>query len=198
MAKILAFAGSLRTDSFNKKLVKIAAQGARDHGAEVTYIDLRDFPLPIYDGDIETKEGIPENAKKLKRLMNEHDALLIASPEYNSSISAVLKNTIDWISRPEPGEGMLANFKGKVAGIMAASPGALGGLRGLVTVRSILENIHVMVVTEQVAIAKAAEAFDPEGNLKDEKQREQVVQIGRRVAEVADRLKDSALLGSRH
>jgi chromate reductase len=99
--KILAFAGSTRSASYNKQLVRFAADAARAAGAEVTLLDLRDYPLPLFDGDLEDKEGLPENAKKLKAIFREHDALLISSPEYNSSITAVLKNTIDWVSRTE-------------------------------------------------------------------------------------------------
>jgi chromate reductase, NAD(P)H dehydrogenase (quinone) len=102
-ARILAFAGSLRRESFNKKLVPIAAKGARDAGAEVTLISLEDFPLPLFDQDLEARQGMPENGMKLKQLFIDHDGLLIASPEYNSSITAVLKNAIDWVSRPAPG-----------------------------------------------------------------------------------------------
>src|SRR6202051_3583545 len=105
--RILAFAGSLRKDSYNKKLVQIAAQAARGAGADVTYIDLRDYPLPIFDEDLEKASGMPANGQKLKTLFIEHDGLLIAAPEYNSSITAVLKNTIDWVSRPAPGEAPL-------------------------------------------------------------------------------------------
>lgn len=179
---ILAFAGSTRTDSFNKKLVKIAAEGARDAGADVTVIDLRDFAMPLYDGDLEQKEGLPSNARKLKDLMLSHKGFLIASPEYNSSISGVLKNTIDWASRQSEGEQPLACFQGKVAGIMSASPGGLGGLRGLVHVRSILGNIGIIVTPNQIAIAKAHEAFDADGTLKDKKQEGQVKKIGADVA----------------
>ncbi|HIK08909.1 MAG TPA: NAD(P)H-dependent oxidoreductase [Oscillatoriaceae cyanobacterium M33_DOE_052] len=143
--KILAFAGSTRADSYNKKMVKIAAAGAKAAGAEVTYLDLRDLPLPLFDEDLQAQEGFPENARKLKELMLAHQGLLIASPEYNSSITAVLKNAIDWASRPsEPGEQMLACFNGKVATIMSASPGGMGGMRGLVHLRSILGNINVI------------------------------------------------------
>ncbi|MGI0008244.1 MAG: NADPH-dependent FMN reductase, partial [Nitrosopumilaceae archaeon] len=153
--KILAFAGSTRTDSFNKKLIKIATNGARDAGAEVTVIDLHDFPMPVYDGDLEQRDGLPATARKLKDLMLSHQGFLISSPEYNSSISGVLKNTIDWTSRQSQGEIPLACFKNKVAGLMSASPGGLGGLRGLVHVRAILENIGVLVIPEQIAVAKA-------------------------------------------
>jgi len=126
--KILAFAGSTRTDSYNKKLVKVSSIGATEAGADVTVIDLKDFPMPIYDGDLEQKEGLPANARKLKDIMLTHHGFLISSPEYNSSISAVFKNMIDWTSRQSEGETPLACFKNKVAGIMSASPGGLGGL----------------------------------------------------------------------
>ncbi|HWY34621.1 MAG TPA: NAD(P)H-dependent oxidoreductase, partial [Nitrosopumilaceae archaeon] len=109
--KILAFAGSTRTDSYNKKLVKISSTGATEVGADVTMIDLRDFPMPIYDGDLEQKDGLPSNARKLKDLMLAHQGFLISSPEYNSSISAVFKNTVDWTSRQSEGEIPLACFK---------------------------------------------------------------------------------------
>ena len=111
---ILAFAGSLRKDSFNKKLISIAAAGAAAAGAAVTQIDLRDYPLPIFDEDLESESGLPENAKKLKKLFIEADGLLIASPEYNSSMTAVLKNSIDWVSRPAPNEAPLAAFNNKI------------------------------------------------------------------------------------
>lgn len=186
--KILAFAGSTRIDSFNKKLVKVAAAGAMENGADVTIIDLRDFAMPLYDGDLEQKEGLPSNARKLKDLMLSHQGFLISSPEYNSSISGVLKNTIDWVSRPSEGEEPLACFKDKVAGIMSASPGGLGGLRGLVHVRAILENISVLVMPEQIAIARAHEVFNADGTIKDKKQEEQVKRIGASVAKLLIKL----------
>jgi len=186
--KILAFAGSTREASLNKQLVKIAANGARVAGAEVTYIDLRDFPLPLYDEDLEAKEGIPENARKLKQLMREHQGLLIASPEYNSSLSAVLKNAIDWISRPEPNEPFLACFVDKVAVIMSTSPGGLGGLRGLVHLRSILGNIKVIVLPDQIAVPGAMQAFNADGTLQDAKQQAAVEQLGSQLAGVLKKL----------
>ena len=186
--KILAFAGSAREASYNKLLVKIAAEGARAAGAEVTYLDLRDLPMPLFDEDLEAKEGIPENARKFKELMMAHQGLLIAAPEYNSSITPVLKNSIDWASRPLPGEPMLAAFTDKVAAIMSASPGALGGLRGLTHVRSILSSIKVLVLPEQQAIPKAFEAFDADGKLKDPKQQAAVEQLGSKLATVLAKL----------
>jgi NAD(P)H-dependent FMN reductase len=186
--RILAFAGSLRHDSFNKKLVPIAASGARNAGAEVTLIDLKDYPLPVFDQDLEAESGMPENGKKLKQLFIDHQGLLIAAPEYNSSITAVLKNTIDWVSRPAPGEPSLVAFKGKVAALMSASPGALGGLRGLVHVRSILGNIGVIVLPDQIAIAKAHEAIKPDGSLADPKQQAGVEWIGKSLASFLTKL----------
>jgi chromate reductase, NAD(P)H dehydrogenase (quinone) len=181
--KILAFAGSTRTESFNKKIVKIAAQAARNADAEVTYIDLRDYPLPLFDEDLETASGLPENARKLKELMWENQGLLIASPEYNSSYSAVLKNTIDWISRPgKNDEQMLSCFAGKIAAIMSASPGSLGGLRGLANLRSLLNNISILVIPEQVTISHAFDAFNYDGSLKDSNKQIAVEQLGVKVA----------------
>ncbi|RCJ26651.1 NADPH-dependent FMN reductase [Nostoc sp. ATCC 43529] len=178
--KILAFAGSTRIDSYNKKLVKIAAASAKAAGAEVTYLDLRDLPLPLYDEDLEAQEGMPANARTLKDLMISHQGFLIASPEYNSSLTAVLKNAIDWASRPYPNESPLAltAFAGKVATIMSASPGGLGGLRGLVHLRSILGNIKVLVLPDQIAVSKAYEAFNDDGKLKNSKQQESIEKLG--------------------
>jgi chromate reductase, NAD(P)H dehydrogenase (quinone) len=189
MPRILAFASSTRRESFNKKLVAIAAQGAREAGAEVTLIDLKDFPLPLFDQDLEAEQGMPENGKKLKKLFIDHDGLLIASPEYNSSFPAVLKNAIDWVSRPAPGEPSLVAFRGKVATLMSASPGALGGLRGLVHVRSILGNIGVIVLPNQIAVAKAHEAFQPDGSLVDPKQQAGIEGLGTTLASFLMKLK---------
>jgi NAD(P)H-dependent FMN reductase len=189
-SRILAFAGSTRTDSFNKRLIKIAAAGARVAGAEVTLIDLRDYPLPLYDGDWEEQDGLPLNARKLKDLFLANEGLLIAAPEYNSSMTAVLKNTIDWVSRPVPGEAALNCFDGKVAALMSASPGALGGLRGLVHVRAILQNIRVLTIPDQVAVPNAGEAFAADGTLKDAKQQRTVEALGAKVAQILARLRE--------
>jgi chromate reductase, NAD(P)H dehydrogenase (quinone) len=187
--KILAFAGSARKDSLNKKLVKIAAEGARATGEEVTYLDFRDLPLPIYDEDLEEAEGLPDNVRKLKTLMKAHQGFLIACPEYNSSITPLLKNAIDWASRPQSGEPSLVCFKEKVAVLMSASPGGLGGLRGLVHVRSILGNIGVLVLPDQKAIGNADRMFDENGKLKDESQQTAILQLGRKLATVIAKLK---------
>lgn len=181
--RILAFAGSTRKDSFNKKLLRIAVQGAQAAGAEVTVVDLRDLPLPLYDGDLEAEQGLPENAKKLKDLMKGNDGFLIAAPEYNSSISGVLKNAIDWASRAEPNEAPLACFSEKAAALLSASPGALAGLRGLSALHSILHNIGVHVLPVQLGIPRAHEAFDSDGSLKDPRQQAKAGQIGAALAE---------------
>ena len=186
--KILAFAGSARKDSLNKRLVQVAANGARAVGADVTYLDLRDLPIPLYDQDLEAEKGIPDNVMKLKELMKASQGLLIASPEYNSSVTPLLKNVIDWASRPVGDEPPLACFADKVAGIMSASPGALGGLRGLVHLRSILGNIRVLVLPDQIAVMKAFEAFNPDGTMKDANQQSAIEQIGAKVATVAAKL----------
>jgi len=188
--KILAFAGSLRAESFNRKLVQLAAHAARDAGAEVTLLDLRDLPLPVFDQDLEARDGLPANARLLKDAFGAHDGLLIASPEYNSSVTAVLKNTIDWVSRQaSPAEPGLASFAGKTAAIMSASPGGLGGLRGLVHLRSILGNIQVLVIPDQIAIAKAHEAFGPDGALRDEKQRQVVDAVAQKLVRTTAKLR---------
>lgn len=186
--KILAFAGSARKDSVNKKLAKIAAEGARATGAEVTYLDFRDLPLPLYDADLEAAEGLPANVLKLKALMKAHQGLIIACPEYNSSITPLLKNAIDWASRPQPDEPSLVCFKDKVAVLMSASPGRLGGLRGLVTVRSILSSIGVLVLPDQTAIGSADDAFDKNDNLKDRLQQTAIVKLGHKLATVTAKL----------
>ncbi|HEX8203130.1 MAG TPA: NAD(P)H-dependent oxidoreductase [Isosphaeraceae bacterium] len=187
--RILALAGSTRRDSFNKRLARIAARGAEAAGAEVTVLDLRDVPLPLFDEDLEREQGPPEPATRLKALLVGHDGLLVASPEYNSSITAVLKNAIDWASRPAPGEPPLVAFRGKVAALLSASPGALGGLRGLVHLRSILGNIGVVVLPDQVAVPRAFEAFAEDGSLADPKQRAAVEGLGRALAGFVARLK---------
>ncbi|NJN37569.1 MAG: NAD(P)H-dependent oxidoreductase [Acaryochloridaceae cyanobacterium CSU_3_4] len=188
--KILAFSGSARQGSFNQTLAKIAGAGAQAAGAAVTVVDLKDYPMPLFNQDLEAESGLPESVLQFKALMKAHQGFLIACPEYNSSITPLLKNTIDWASRPEPGEQPMALscFQGKVAAIMAASPGGLGGLRGLVHVRSILENIGVMVIPDQRAIPAAYQAFDDAGNLKDEHHQAAIAAIGAKLTEVIAKL----------
>lgn len=188
--RILAFAGSARKDSYNARLVRIAAEGARKAGAEVTVVDLGEYPLPLFDEDLERDQGTPANATRLKKLFLDHHGLLIASPEYNSSLTPLLKNTIDWVSRSAEGEAPLAAYRGKVAALMAASPGGLGGLRGLVHLRSILGNIGVIVLPDQIAVPRAFEAFDEQGQLNDTKQQARVHALGESVAKTLAKLAD--------
>lgn len=171
MPKLLFLAGSARAESFNKKLAKLAEKLAKEAGAQTTYIDLKDYPMPIYDGDLEDESGLPDSAINLKKLFVEHDGFYISSPEYNSSIPPLLKNALDWISRThEKDEKPLIAYKGKVAALGAVSPGALGGLRGLVPLRMMLGNIGVFVTPSQTAISGGMSAFNDDGSLKDERQ----------------------------
>lgn len=186
--RILGFAGSLRAGSFNKKLVQIALGGARAAGAETTFLDLRDVPMPVFDEDIEASDGLPSGARKLRELLQSHHAFIIASPEYNSSITAALKNAIDWASRPAPNEKPLACFAGKIAALVSASPGTLGGLRGLVHLRAILGNIGVIVLPDQFAVSKAHESIGPDGRLVDAKQQAAVEAIGATIAATTAKL----------
>ncbi len=154
---ILVFAGSTREGSYNKKLSKEAAEIARRLGANVTWIDLKDYPMPFYDADVEAK-GMPKNAKKLRDLMVANDMIVIASPEYNASIPAVLKNAIDWASRSD-GNASRSAFKGKKFALLSASPGKGGGARGLVHLKAIIEDVGGVVVSEQVSVPSAHAAF---------------------------------------
>ncbi|MEQ8316808.1 MAG: NAD(P)H-dependent oxidoreductase [Phycisphaerales bacterium] len=183
--KILVFAGSLRSESLNHKLVVAASKGAEKAGAHVTVIRLRDFQMPLYDQEIEDASGLPENCLKLKELFKAHHGFLVGCPEYNSSISGVLKNTVDWVSRPRDGEAPLECFDRKVIGLTAASPGGLGGIRGLPIERMLFGHIKAIVLPDQYALSQAHEAFDDAGNLKDDKQREMAEGVGKAVAEVA-------------
>ena len=153
--RLLAFSGSLRTDSLNTGLVFLAADLAESKGAVVTRLKLQDLDLPMFDADSEAATGLPTGAKKLKDLMRAHDGFLIATPEYNGFMSGALKNAIDWASRPEEGCPPLDCFRGKAAGIMAASPGSLGGIRGLPMLRLLLSNIGVNVVGSQLSLPNA-------------------------------------------
>lgn len=185
-AKILAFAGSTRAGSFNKTLLRPAVRAAEAAGASVTTIDLADYRMPLYDGDLEAESGLPENAEKLQALFMAHNGLLIAAPEYNSSITPVLKNTIDWVSRRDCGADLRC-YTGKTAGLLAIG-GGFGGLRGLVHVRQILGNIGVLVIPQQAAIRGAWTAFDDDGELKDDEQRGTVEAVGTALAETIGKL----------
>jgi chromate reductase len=184
--KILAFAGSTREGSHNKRLIRVAADAARAAGAEVTLIDLRDYPMPPYDGDLEA-QGLPAAAVALKELFKAHDGLLISAPEYNGGISGMLKNTIDWVSRRGEDDRSLAAFSDKFAGLMSASPGALGAIRGLNQLRHVLTTMGVLVVPQQRGINAADTAFYDDGRLKDPAQQAAIEAIVRRLVDLVRR-----------
>jgi NAD(P)H-dependent FMN reductase len=192
---LVAFSGSLRRDSYNRLLVEHAASGAEHAGAKVCRVALRDFELPIYDADSEREVGMPQGARALKEICTQAAGYLIAAPEYNGSLSAALKNALDWLSRPLPGSDetalSLTAFRNKAAGILSASPGAWGGVRGLAHVRQILSGMGVLVVAEQLAVPRASEAFDAEGHLVDPAQRTLAKAIGARTVMVANALQNS-------
>jgi NAD(P)H-dependent FMN reductase len=162
--RILAFAGSARRESLNKKLLAAVVEATRAAGGNVTVLDLNDLPMPLYHGDLEDAEGMPENAKKFVAMVLAHDGLLISTPEYNSQITPLLKNTIDWATRGDDNP-----FVGKVAAVVSASPGNFGAIRSMTLVRSLLTHLGCVVVPAQCILPRADEAFDEQGRLKDER-----------------------------
>ncbi|HET7403338.1 MAG TPA: NAD(P)H-dependent oxidoreductase [Usitatibacter sp.] len=193
-ARILVFAGSARRDSLNKKLARVAAEALRHAGAEVTHVDLQDYPMPLYHGDLEAAEGMPANGMRLRELFMRHDAFLIASPENNSSVSALLKNTLDWVSRAI-GDGKgdnsgVAPYRNKLAALVAASPGAFGGVRGLMHLRQILAALGVTVLGTQLTLPRAHEAFDEGGALRNADTHEAVRRLATTLAQMAASLRE--------
>lgn len=187
--RIVVFAGSAREGSFNKKLARIAAEGARAAGAQVTYLDLRDLPMPLFDEDLEARDGEHPNAKIFKDHMKACDGVIISSPENNATYSALMKNTIDWASRRRPGEARMECFVGKVALLMSASPGALGGMRGLLNLRALLAHCGTIVLPDQFSLSAAHEAFKDDGSLKDLEKQAQVHRLARVLVETTAKLK---------
>lgn len=181
-AKILAFAGSTRRESFNRRLLAVVAEGARGAGAEVRLVDLGDYPMPLYHEDEEKESGVPETALAFREQMKWADGFLMACPEYNSSFTPLWKNTIDWASRPREGEKPLECFRGKVAGLVAASAGYFGGYRGLQQVRYVLGNIGVVVLPDMFSLPRAHEAFAGDGSMVDARQADLAKGIGRNLA----------------
>lgn len=170
MPKILAIAASYREHSYNKRVLKIAAEGARSAGAEVTVIDLRDFPMPIYDADLQEGGAFDENALRLQGVISEHDGFLIASPEYNGSIPGGFKNVIDWTSRANDKYKMYEPVKGKTAALITASPGQFGGLRCLAHLRGVFTIMGVNVLPMEIAVAFVSQKFEGDsGEMTDEK-----------------------------
>jgi chromate reductase len=188
MTRLLILPGSTRTGAFSKQLAAAAAQLAAGVASQVTTLDLRDYGMPLYDGDLEAATGLPEGAVRLRAVLQAHDTLLFVTPEYNASIPAVLKNTLDWLSRPNPAEPGVSVFRGKVAALLASSPGALGGLRALEHLRQILRNLGLLVLTEQFALGQAGSAFAPDGSLVDAKQAATVRGVVERLVKTAGAL----------
>jgi chromate reductase, NAD(P)H dehydrogenase (quinone) len=188
--KILAFAGSIRTRSLNARLAALAAKEFARADADVTLISLADYPLPLYDGDLEIESGPPENAVKLKRMFSLHRGVFIASPEYNASITPLLKNAIDWVSRVREGkEPPLAAFKGRAFALGAASNGTYGGMRSLLALRHVLElGCGALVIPEQIAVREASRAFDHMDELEDERAKHLLQTLVHRLVELARRL----------
>jgi NAD(P)H-dependent FMN reductase len=165
--KILVIPGSLRTGSHNAKLAAAAVYELAQAGAEVTRISLGDFPLPIYDGDLQTKSGVPKHAINLKRMIGAHHGVLIVTPEYNSSVPPLVKNTIDWVSRVQDAHETRGQvFRDRAFAIAAASESRLGGTRGLAALRLILSACQATVIPSQLALSFAAEAYDDRDRLK--------------------------------
>lgn len=185
---IAVISGSLRVDSFNSTLARFVANSVADEHTTFDEISLRELDLPLYNEDIE-KTGLPESVLELKRRMIAADAMLIASPEYNGSVSGALKNAIDWASRPCEGESVLECFRGKVGGLMAASPGKLGGIRGLRHLRVVLSSIGVTVVPDEFGLGGAMEAFDKDGNVVSDANAKNATAVGIAVVKVARALK---------
>lgn len=176
--RILLFAGSIRTGAFSIRTADAAMKELALQGAEVTRISLGDYPLPIMNQDLEREEGIPENAMKLARLIGAHDGFLIASPEYNSSIPPLLKNALDWVSRVKEDKGRpFRPYIGKVAALCSSSDGNFGGARGLYHLRAVLMNCQVEVITPQCSVARASQAFDENGDLKEERMRKMMAKV---------------------
>jgi chromate reductase len=185
--RLLFFSGSARENSHNKRLARLGAAISEANSIPSTFVDLADYPMPIYDGDLEAKSGPPENARKLKNLMRAHTGIFITSPEYNASFSPLLKNAIDWVSHTrDEGETPLEVFRTRVFALGSASPGGMGGLRGLSQLRLVFElGLGALVLPDQFALPRAADAFDEHGHLKNKDQQEQLKIVIQKLARAA-------------
>jgi NAD(P)H-dependent FMN reductase len=170
--RLLFFAGSTREGSYNKKLARLGHHIAEANGIEAVFVDLKDYPMPIYNGDLEAADGPPERARAFKALLGEYEGVFIASPEYNASVTPLLKNTLDWVTRVRAkGESGLEVFQSRVFAIGGASPGNYGGMRSLLQLRQILAvGTGALVIPQQIAVPRAANAFEEDGSLKEESQ----------------------------
>ena len=184
---LLFFAGSAREGSHNKRLARLGATIAEANGIPSTFADLGDYPMPVYDADLQARDGIPENARKLEALMKVHGGIFIACPEYNASITPLLKNTIDWVSHlREPGPSGVEVYKTRVFALGSASPGGMGGLRSLTTVRQVLElGLGALCLPDQFAVPRAKEAFGDDGHLKNKDSQETFKTLIQKLARAA-------------
>jgi chromate reductase len=189
-AKILVFSGSIRAGALSGKLADLAAKELALADGEVTKISLSDYPLPIYDGDLEKQKGVPENAQKLARLIAAHQGVFIATPEYNHSLPPLLKNSIDWVSRIRPASSGI-NYRNRVCGIGSTSDGMIGGARALLDLKKVLATAWgAILVPEKVEISRAQDAFDDAGELIAERPAKLLKTLVRRLVELAARLAD--------
>jgi len=187
--KILVIPGSLRTGSHNARLAAAAAHELAQAGAEVTRISLSDFPLPMYDGDLQSKSGVPKNAVNLKRMMSTHHGVLLVTPEYNSSVPPLLKNAIDWVSRvQDPHEARGEVFCGRAFAIAGASENRLGGARALMALRQILTACRALVIPNQIALSFATEAYDDRDRLKHPADSDALGAMVRQLIDVSQRM----------
>lgn len=187
--RVLVMAGSMRRESLNHRLATAAAEALSRSQCSVRLVRMADFPMPVYDGDLEDRDGLPSGAVALRQAMQAHDAFVFSCPEYNGSIPGAFKNALDWVSRPHGEESGLLPFKNKTVALMSASPGALGGLRSLNHVRAILSHVGCLVLPEQFGLPKADQAFDSDGGLLSERHQQRVDSITGRLLEVAGALR---------
>ena len=188
-ARVLVMAASLRRDSLNHRLATVVAAALSARQASVRLVRMAEFPMPVYDGDLEDRDGVPPGAVALREAMKAHDAFVFCCPEYNASISGAFKNALDWVSRPHAEEPGLLPFKQKTVALMSASPGALGGLRSLNHVRAILSHVGCLVLPDQFGLPKADQAFDSDGGLMSERHQQRVEAITGCLLEVAGALR---------
>ena len=191
MPKILVFAGSSRRDAYSRKLATAVVPLLESAGSSVTHVELADFEMPIYNGDLEDAQGLPPNVRKLQLLLASHDALLIATPEYNGSMTPLMLNAIDWCSRPDKDNPTTSGgviFAGKPAAIVASSPGPQGGMRVLFHLRDLLGYLGMLVMPQQLAVGKAHEAFAADGSVVDKKQEVALLGVVSALVKVATKL----------
>ncbi|MGE3163461.1 MAG: NADPH-dependent FMN reductase [Planctomycetota bacterium] len=193
--RIVVFGGSARRASYSKQLARACVAPLEAAGGVVEWLDLADFPAPLYHGDLEHEAGLPATIVDLQQRLAASDGLLVVSPEYNGSVTPLLKNTLDWCSRPNPTDKArsgVAVFGGRAAAVMASSPGPLGGIRVLFHVRDILGYLGMLVIPQQLAVGKAAEVIGADGRLTDEKQQGALESVCRSLVDAARSLRGTA------